>query len=424
MVPTDLSPSALSPARLGARAFKLLAELARFSDEPGKLTRLYLSPAHRAAADHVAGLMRAAGLSTHIDAAGSVQGRLEGRSPGLPAVMIASHIDTVRDGGRYDGNLGVVAGILVAEALRGEAAGLPFAIEVVAFGDEENVRFPTNLSTAKALAGDYDPAWLDVRDGDGVTLREALIGFGGDPSGIPALRRQPGSVLAYLEVHIEQGPVLEAQGEAVGIVTAINAQLRARVRIGGEAGHAGTVPMRLRKDALAAAAEMVLAIEAVAASHPDAVGTVGVLKPEPGAPNVVPGGASFTVDIRAPLDQTLAAMETQVLERCGAIAARRGVRWSFEPYSRTDATPMDEGLQAALSHGIARAGLNQAPRRLPSGAGHDAMAMAALCPAAMLFVRNEKGISHSPLENMTPDDAGAAIRVLIETVRTLADRHR
>jgi allantoate deiminase len=230
-------------------------------------------------------------------------------------------------------------------------------------------------------------------------------------------------VLAYLETHIEQGPVLEAQGEAVGVVTAINAQIRARVRVTGEAGHAGTVPMRLRKDALAAASEMVLAVEAVAAAHADAVGTVGVLRPEPGAPNVIPAAVGFTVDIRAPLAATLASMERDLLERLGAIAARRGVGFGFEPYSRTDATPMDGALQQALARAIARSGLNQSPRFLPSGAGHDAMAMAALCPVAMLFVRNEKGISHNPLEAMTADDAGAAVRVLIEAVRDLAARH-
>lgn len=411
-----------SPAVLGARAFATLAGINRFSDETGKITRLYLSPSHRQAAEYVKGAMEVAGLTAFIDAAGSVQGRREGASLGLPAVLIGSHIDTVRDGGRFDGNLGVVAGILAAQAIRDAGITLPFALEVIAFGDEETVRFPTSLSTSSALVGHYDPAWLESRDADGVVLRDALVAFGGDPAGIAALARKPGSVKAYLEVHIEQGPVLEVEGEAVGIVTAINAQSRAAVRVSGEAGHAGTVPMKLRKDALTAAAEMALALEEIAGSHDQAVGTVGVFRPDPGATNVVPGAVDFTIDYRAPIGATVAAMERQIQQRFGEIAARRGVGLTITPYSREDATPMAADLQEALATGIARTGSNLSARRLPSGAGHDAMAMARLCPSAMLFVRCEKGISHSPLENMTELDAGIAIRVMIETILELARR--
>lgn len=411
-----------SAAVLGARAFAALEGLNRFSDEAGKLTRLYLSPAHRQAAEWTKGAMEVAGLTAFIDAAGSVQGRREGADPDAPAVMIGSHIDTVKDGGRFDGNLGVVAGILASQALRDAGIVLPFPLEVVAFGDEENVRFPTSLSTSKALAGGYKPEWLDGRDVDGATLREALIAFGGDPSGILRLARRPSSVQAYLEVHIEQGPVLEAEGEAVGIVTAINAQKRARIRVVGEAGHAGTVPMRLRRDALTASAEMALALEEIASAHPDAVGTVGVFRPDPGATNVVPGAVDFTIDFRAPRDETLALLDQAVGERFAAIAARRGVGLTITPYAMDAATPMAGPLQDALAVGIARAGSNPSARRLPSGAGHDAMAMAKLCPAAMLFVRNAGGISHSPLESMTEGDAGMAIRVLLETLLELARR--
>ncbi|WP_353181040.1 allantoate amidohydrolase [Bosea sp. (in: a-proteobacteria)] len=409
---------------LGARAFAALAGLNRFSDEQGKLTRLYLSPAHRQAAEWVKGAMEVAGLTAFIDAAGSVQGRREGTVPGAPAVLIGSHIDTVKDGGRFDGNLGVVAGILAAQALRDAGIALPFPLEVVAFGDEENVRFPTHLSTSEALAGHYDPAWLEARDSEGVRLSDALVAFGGNPSGIAALARRPGSIQAYLEVHIEQGPVLEAENEPLGIVTTINAQSRARVRVTGEAGHAGTVPMRLRRDALAAAAEMALALEEIATGHELAVATVGVLRPDPGATNVVPGAAEFTIDYRAPANATLAAMEAAIRERFGAIAARRGVGLEIAPYAKADAVPMDARLQDVLAAGMARSGSNLAARRLPSGAGHDAMAIAAIAPVAMLFVRNEKGVSHSPLENMTEADAGLAIRVLLETLLELAERSK
>ena len=417
-----MTQSLPSTAVLGARAFAALQGLNRFTDEPGKLTRLYLSPSHRQAAEWTRGAMEVAGLTAFIDAAGSVQGRREGPVSGGPCVMIGSHIDTVKDGGRFDGNLGVVAGILVAQALRDAGIVLPFALEVVAFGDEENVRFPTHLSTSAALAGHYDPAWLEARDADGTRLTEALVAFGGDPSGIPALARKPGSVKGYVELHIEQGPVLEVENEPVGIVTAINAQRRARVRVTGEAGHAGTVPMSLRKDALTASAEMALALEAIAAAEEQAVGTVGVFTVDPGAANVVPGSVTFTVDFRSPSNETLTRMEAAIRSRFGEIAARRGVGLDIAVYTNAPAVPMDPGLQDALAAGVARAGGNDAARRLPSGAAHDAMAMAALCPAAMLFVRNEKGISHSPLETMTEADAGIAIRVLLEAVLELARR--
>lgn len=417
-----MTQSLPSAGVLGARAFAALQGLSRFTDEPGKLTRLYLSPAHRQAAEWTKGAMEVAGLTAFIDAAGSVQGRREGAVPGAPCVMIASHIDTVKDGGRFDGNLGVVAGILAVQALRDAGIALPFALEVVAFGDEEGVRFPTHLSTSAALAGDYDPSWLDARDAEGTRLGDALTAFGGDPAGIAALARKPGSIKAYLEVHIEQGPVLEVENEPVGIVTTINAQSRARIRVTGEAGHAGTVPMRLRKDALAASAEMALALEAIAAGHEQAVGTVGVFDVDPGATNVVPGAVDFTIDFRSPSNETLDAMEAAIQARFGEIAERRGVGLTITPYAKAAAVPMEPGLQDALSTGVARTGANLTARRIPSGAGHDAMSMAALCPAAMLFVRNEKGISHSPLENMTEADAGIAIKVLLEAILELARR--
>jgi allantoate deiminase len=262
---------------------------------------------------------------------------------------------------------------------------------------------------------------LDSRDADGISLREALTAFGGNPEAIGGLARPPGAVLGYLELHIEQGPVLDIHDEPVGIVTAINAYIRARVRVSGMAGHAGTVPMPLRQDALAAASEMVLAMEEIAASHPNAVGTVGVIAAEPGATNVVPGLATFTLDFRAPLDTTLESMDRAVEARFQEIAARRGVRVDIERYTRISATPMDNALQDALAQGIARTGANLPARRIPSGAGHDAMAMAKLCPAAMLFVRCKGGISHNPAESMTEADAGVAIRVMLETVLALAD---
>lgn len=403
---------------LGARAMALLDDLARFTDEPGRLTRLYLSPAHRAAADATAAMMREAGLEAHIDALGTVVGGWG--DPERPALIVGSHLDSVVDAGRYDGPLGVVCGILAAKALIDEGADLPFRLEIVAFGDEENVRFPTSLSSSAALAGRYDPAWLDGRDADGVRLGDALAAFGGDPTEISTLARDPARTRGYLEFHIEQGPVLEAEGLAVGIVTAIAGATRARCTVTGEAGHAGTVPMAMRRDALAAAAEMVAIVERIGGRRDDTVATVGRLQVEPGAVNVIPARVAFSLDARSPDDTIRAAMVADIVAECEAVAAKRGVAFGFERHSDAPATAMDPRLTGALEEACRRAG--QAPRALPSGAGHDAMAMAALCPAAMLFVRCRGGISHNPAESITAEDAGIAVQVLIEAIRVLAGR--
>ena len=407
---TEISP------RLGARVMALIDDLARHTDEPGRLTRLYLSPAHRATADAVLGLMRAAGLSARIDAAGTVVGRVEGREPGLPALVLGSHIDSVVDAGRYDGPLGVAAALVVAEELRG--AALPFALEVVAFGDEENGRFPTSLSTSKAWAGQYRSEWLEGRDAAGLTLREALVTFGGDPDGIPALARRPEAVAGYLEVHIEQGPALEAAVQPVGVVSAIAGLTRARCTVTGEANHAGTVPMGMRRDALTAAAEMTLAVERLSEGMPGTVATVGALAVVPGAVNVIAGQVDFSLDVRSPVDPDRHGLFAAIQAECRAIAGRRGVGFTSETFMDNPAVGLDPGLQAALDR--AARDLGFAPLRLPSGATHDAVAMAALGPSAMLFVRCRGGISHNPAESITLEDADAATRVLLGTVRDLA----
>jgi allantoate deiminase len=396
----------------------LVDELARFTDEPGRLTRLYLSPAHRQAAQATLGLMRQAGLEAAIDAAGSVVGRLPGRDSAAPAVLIGSHIDSVVDAGRFDGVLGVVLGIVAVEALREEGARLSAPIEVAAFGDEENVRFPTNLSTSSALAGRYDPAWLEGRDAAGTALRDALLAFGGDPDGVAALAREPAGYRAYLEVHIEQGPLLEAKDIPLGVVSAIAGITRARAHVVGEAGHAGTVPMTMRCDALAAVAEMVSAVERIGAAHPGTVATVGVAEVRPGAVNVIPARVDFTLDARAPDDPVRIAMVAEIVAAFQAIAARRRVEFGFAPFMESPATAMDPGLVALFEEAIG--GLGIPPLRLPSGAGHDAVAMAHLCPVGMLFVRCKGGISHNPAESITVADADLAARALIAALRRLA----
>jgi allantoate deiminase len=403
---------------LGHRVMAMIEELAQHTDEPGRLTRLYLSDAHRRAADATLRLMQEAGLNAHIDALGSVIGRVEGANPEAPALLIGSHIDSVVDAGRYDGNLGVVLGIVVVEALKQQGIAPACPIEIVAFGDEENVRFPTNLSTSQALAGRFNPAWLDGRDQDGVSFRDALIRFGGDPGGAAALARDPARYRGYLEVHIEQGPLLEAKRLPVGIVSAINGITRARASVIGEAGHAGTVPMNMRRDALAAVAEMIGIVERAGSTRTDTVATVGAAQVQPGAINVIPARVDFTLDARSPDDAVRLAMVQDIVTECQAAAQRRNVSFTIEPFMESPATPMDKDLIARLEEAVRSLGIE--PLHLSSGAGHDAVAMANLCPSAMLFVRCKDGISHNPAESITTEDADVAARVLIDAVKRIA----
>ncbi|SDR48673.1 allantoate deiminase [Rhizobiales bacterium GAS113] len=403
--------SAADP-RLGRRVMQRLDELSIDTDEPGRITRLFLSPSHKAAMARVRGWMQAAGLAAHDDAIGNVVGRIEGPSADAPTFILASHIDSVRNAGRYDGGFGVVSAIEVVEELRRTGAKLPFAIEVVAFGDEEGVRFPTTLSGSRALAGTFSHASLSARDADGVSLGEALRGFGCDTAAIAAIARDPARICGYLESHIEQGPVLEAENLALGVVTAIAGTSRFNVTVTGEAGHAGTVPMAHRKDALAGAAAMISAVEVQARATPDVVATVGVISALPGAINVIPAEVRFSVDLRAPADAArhgaLAALEG----RLHAIAAERGLGLELTPLHEAEATRCDPALIGELSASLARRG--HLARELPSGAGHDAMAVASLCPVVMLFLRCQGGISHNPAESITVEDADAAVEVILD----------
>ncbi len=409
-------------ASAGARAAAMLAELATFTDEPGRLTRLYLSPAHRRAATCVAGWMHAAGLQVSEDALGTVRGVLPASAPGAGnrRLLIGSHIDTVIDAGRYDGCLGVVAGILACEEIRRRGIALPFALEVLAFGDEEGVRFPVALTSSNAVAGRFDPATLEARDRDGISLRQALAAYGCDPERAGEAALDPASVLGYLEVHIEQGPVLEAEGRALGVVTAIAGAMRATFRLTGEAGHAGTVPMTGRHDALAGAAELIVAIEAVArAAGNDVVATVGRIAASPGAVNVIPAEAVFSLDLRAGADAPRLAAWADILAAGKAIAGRRGLRLAHGIDYEKPTAPCAPALQAAFGEAVRATG-GGTVRALMSGAGHDGLAMAALTDIGMLFVRCRGGISHNPAEYASPEDIGAAVMALTEAIARLA----
>lgn len=406
----------------GAALMARLNELARHSDEPGRLTRLYLSPAHRSAAQLVAGWMQEAGMSVHMDAVGNVVGRYAGQTADAPALLLGSHIDTVRDAGKFDGNLGVLAAIQAVGELNARGERLPVALEVLAFGDEEGVRFPVTLSGSRAVAGTLDPSVLDAVDADGVRLGDALLAFGGRPDALASARHEASAVAGYVEIHIEQGPVLESEDLAVGVVTAISGASRFTIDIDGEAGHAGTVPMHLRHDAVAAAAEIVLAVEELAQRTPDLVATVGCFTALPGAVNVIAAGARLTLDIRSPFDAVRRAAIEQLSSRFQTIAARRGVKVAMACFYEAPAVACDDALQARLQRAVERQ--NIPPRHLPSGAGHDGLAMAALCPVGMLFVRCAGGVSHSPAESITVEDAGTAVAVLLDFLRDYAPPRR
>ena len=399
------------------RILERCESLAQHSELPGGLTRVFLSPQARAASDQVLAWMREAGMQATLDAIGNAVGRYEAARPGLPCLMLGSHLDTVRDAGKYDGMLGVISAIECVSSLNSRNKRLPFAIEVIGFGDEEGVRFGTTLLGSRAVAGTFDMEVLEAKDAQGKTMADALREFGLEPAAIPKLARRKGDVLAYAELHIEQGPVLESEGLPVGVVTAINGFSRLRVTLRGAAGHAGTVPMSLRRDALAGAAECALAVERMAKSHPELVGTVGRFEAKPGAINVIPGEVMFTVDVRAPADPLREDAVAKVRAEIERICRDRQLTPHVESLQDFGVTACAPRLIAQMERAVASQGFRV--RRLPSGAGHDGMALGAITEICMLFVRCKGGISHNPLESITREDAAAGVRVLMNFIETL-----
>jgi hydantoinase/carbamoylase family amidase len=396
-------------------------QLGQHTEAPGMLTRTYLTPAHHAAAAQLTHWMQDAGMSVRRDAAGNVIGRYEGMTPGAPALLTGSHFDTVRNAGKYDGNLGILLPIACIAAWNRQGRRFPFAIEVIAFAEEEGVRFKATLLGSRAIAGTFDYSVLERRDDAGISMREAIAAAGFDAAALPAAAYNRDDVLAFVEVHIEQGPVLLDEGLPVGIVTAISGASRFMVQATGLAGHAGTVPMGLRRDAAMTAAEIGLYIERRCSGIPGLVGTVGVLEVPNGAANVVPGRAVFSIDIRAEQDPLREAAVSDVLREMQAIAARRKVTLDINRTHDAASVPCAPWLQAQLEQAIA--GLGLPVRRLPSGAGHDAMAVAALTDVAMLFVRcGNGGISHHPDETMCAEDAQAAADVFTRFVESFIPR--
>ncbi|MHC5795406.1 allantoate amidohydrolase [Lacisediminihabitans sp. FW035] len=392
-------------------------ELATISSQPDRLERVHLSPQHRAANDLVAGWMREAGLSTWQDAAGNQCGRLEGATPGLPALLLGSHIDTVPDAGRYDGMLGVLLAIAVADRVRRSGIALPFALEVVAFSDEEGTRFGTALLGSRAVAGTWDEHWWQLTDKDGITLAEAFQDFGLDPARLPGAFRRPESVVAYLEAHIEQGPQLEDADRRLAVVTSIAGARRFALTVTGKAGHAGGTPYDRRRDALVGASELVVAIERIS-RETGTIGTVGRLQAFPGGVNVIPGRVELSLDLRAEFDADRDDCLARIRAAAGEICTRRGLGFAETETYRADAVTCDPALQAAVTAGIRSTG-DADPMAFWSRAGHDGVAVSALTRFAMLFVRCRGGVSHHPDEHVTPADVDAALDAYEATVLSL-----
>ena len=407
----------LSPGS-GELLMQRIEQLAAISESDKGLTRRFATPEHRRANDLVAEWMRQAGMSVREDAIGNIIGRYEGAEDGAPAIMLGSHLDTVVMAGKYDGMLGVLCALACVEHLAAQARRLPQAIEIIGFADEEGVRYQSTFLGSRAVAGEFDFTQLDRADKDGITMSDALINFGKNPDELSGAVRQADEIVAYLEVHIEQGPVLEKEGLGVGVVTAIAGATRMAVTITGEAGHAGTVPMTLRRDALAAAAECISGIERLCTGAVDLVGTVGSIKAEPGAGNVIPGFVEFTIDIRSAEDtQRIAAVEAVVAHMQG-ICKQRKLEINIDTLHNEPSEECDDALIRHISQAI---GTCQ-PRvlTLSSGAGHDVMVMAHLTPSGLIFVRCAGGISHNPAESITMEDGALGAEVLLQTVLNIS----
>jgi allantoate deiminase len=407
-------------ASLGSEIVERIGELAKISETPGHLTRIFLSREHRAAAELIMGWMRSAGMRAHLDAIGNVCGRYEGERPSLPCLMLGSHYDTVRDAGKWDGPLGLITAISCVAGLNSRGKRLPFAIEVTGFADEEGIRFASTLLGSRAVAGAFDARVLDSRDSRGISMREALSQFGLDPEHIGAAARARSELLAYVELHIEQGPVLEAEDLPVGVVTAISGATRLAVVLTGMAGHAGTVPMALRRDALAGGAECIAAIENFCRAEPGLVGTVGTIEAKPGATNVIPGRVSFSIDMRSASDAQRKTAVADVVRQIETIAKRRELALQIGVTHENRTAPCAPWLKPQAADAIAGEGFRVL--ELPSGAGHDGMAMIDIADVAMLFVRCRGGVSHHPDEHVDAADVDAGARVLLRLIENFRPR--
>lgn len=396
-------------------------ELALISETPVVLTRVYLSAEHLQANQRVAQWMALAGMQVWQDSVGNICGRYEGEQEGAAAILLGSHLDTVRNAGRYDGMLGVLTAIEVVQSLHNQGRRLAKAIEIVGFCDEEGTRFGITLLGSRGLTGSWPESWLEKADAGGVSVAQAMVHAGLDPLTVHLARRPLTDIAAYLELHIEQGPCLEQAGLALGVVEAINGARRLNCCFTGEAGHAGTVPMSHRRDALAAAAQWMMLIESSTRQQGgNLVATVGTIGCEPGAVNVIPGEVVLTLDIRGPQDLPLDTLLNALLEGAREIAAERHLQFTAQEFYRIPATACSSELQEVLTQAVSE--VQGQSLSLPSGAGHDAIAISECWPVGMLFVRCKGGISHHPAESVTAADVALAIDAFSRATTTLAEK--
>lgn len=410
----------LAEPHAGRRILDRCDALARHSLGGEGVTRLYLSPEHRQAAATLCGWMEEAGMTASLDAAGNIVGRYGSVSGGGPYLILGSHQDSVKNGGKYDGPLGVVTAIDCVAELHRRRRRLPFGIEVVAFGDEEGTRFRTTLAGSRAIAGTFGDDLLQAVDADGKTMREAMIAFGLDPAAVGRAAHAKGDVLGYVELHIEQGPILEKEDLPICAVTAISGQSRSLISLVSAPNHAGTVPMHLRHDPLLAASEIALAVEKTAIAHDHTVATVGSIRAEPGLMNVVPGNVTISLDLRSEADEVRKHAYAEIVAAARTVAARRGTEIRIEPVLDLESCRCDTWILERLERSVAAVGVR--PLRLPSGAGHDGMAMRHLTGIGMMFVRCRGGVSHSPEEAVAADDVGVAARALLHFIENFQPR--
>jgi allantoate deiminase/N-carbamoyl-L-amino-acid hydrolase len=407
---------------MGRDIMEWAEQIGAFSEDELGLTCTYMTQTHRRTANQLAKWMREAGMHAHIDAVGNVVGRYLSTDPQARTLLTGSHYDTVRNGGKYDGRQGILTAIAVVKHLHETGETLPFHLEVIGFAEEEGVRFKSTFLGSSAVIGQFDPKLLDLRDRDGQLLRDVLTDADHDVNAIADIARDPADLLGFVEVHIEQGPVLLERGLPVGVVTSIAGSKRFLVELKGVASHAGTTPMAMRKDAAAAAAEIILYVEQRCAQDQaefaDAalVGTVGQLQVPNGSTNVIPGACTLSLDIRAANNAARDAAVTDILAHIEKVCQKRHITFEIEQTVAADCAPCAPRLMAQLAAAVERHGIPAF--QLASGAGHDAMLMASVTDVAMLFTRcGNGGISHNPLETMTDDDADLSARILLSFLR-------
>ncbi len=401
-------------ADIAAQIMQRCELLGGLSALPDAVCRTYLTPEHQQCNDQVAAWLEAAGLDAWQDSVGNQWGRLAASTRAdAPSLIVGSHLDTIPNAGKYDGILGVLLGLAVAEKLKAQGQTLPFHLDIVGFGDEEGSRFGATLLGSRAVAGTWDPAWFDLQDSDAVTLLEALEHFGGSAEEVGKSSRASDALAGYIEVHIEQGPVLEQANQPLGVVTSIAGARRFRLTVQGQAGHAGTVPMTMRQDAMVAAAQVVLLVEQLATEH-GIVATVGDLSCKPGAANVIAGQCTLSLDIRADSDSKRDSVVDALQQQVEALLNVRGLQASWVETHCAAAVACADSFQKLMADALTDMSLPSP--RLMSGAGHDAMAIAEICDIGMLFLRCAGGVSHHPAESVTTEDVALAIEALERTV--------